>query len=121
MTDHLGHRGDSLRDAIREREAHYDDDMDAYADAALRAAAAVSRLVDPYLTTAEGEVQYAWLVWGRKQGQSQPLGCYGTREVALEAESLMKAHRNASKWEDIWVTPWPLSMKPSVNFRMEMD
>jgi hypothetical protein len=61
----------------------------------------------------------AWLLWGRLDGESKPLGCYLTRDIALAAEDLHKSHENAGDWEDIWVTPWPLSTEPRINFRMK--
>ncbi len=65
----------------------------------------------------------AWILWGRRALEPDdvlPLGCYSTREVALEAQGLAEAHENADLWEDFWVTPWPLRTQPVLNFRMEM-
>jgi hypothetical protein len=66
---------------------------------------------------------YAWLLWGRRvgkpEGENSPLGCYASRDVALEAERMAKEHANAPLWDEFWITPWPLATKPMVNFRME--
>ena len=69
----------------------------------------------------DGEVQYAWLIWGVQAGrESKPLGCYASREVALAAEEMMRELPEAAEWEDIWTTPWPLATVPRVNFRFRM-
>lgn len=64
----------------------------------------------------------AWLIWGRQKGSDEkwPLGAYISREVALDAQGLLEVHPNADRWEDFWITPWPLATKPTINFRMEM-
>jgi hypothetical protein len=66
--------------------------------------------------------RYAWLVWGTwaEDGQSKPLGCYATRDAALEAERLCAEHENGHYWTDFSVTPWVLETEPRINFRMAM-
>jgi hypothetical protein len=66
---------------------------------------------------------FAWLLWGRmlaNPDDTKPLGCYASRNVALEAEQIAREHPNAPFWADFWVKPWPLATEPIINFRMEM-